>query len=331
MKILSKYFKIVLYNEVEESVWNEFVYSSPTGYATDVFSMMLVEETEKAKNISFAVINKFTNEIVFACVLFLNNNEIIMRNGIIIHPNLSKRYQIKLSEFVISYFDEIFFKKTVKTELPALCEYNLPGKNSINPLIFYGFQPSIRYTWLVDIKKDNLEILRACEETTRQAIKKFIKNERFEFVHSEKPTQTEIDKFISLSNKTYSRNNNHAKCNQYYQNILGLNNTHANLYYIYDKTKDDIIVAAVVFIYNGTAQYSLGASSEDKPVGISKYLIYRIMCNLKEKGVFLFETGGAYPYLPIHYKQRGISDFKKCFGTFLHPIHMGEFVCHKKG
>lgn len=37
-----------------------------------------------------------------------------------------------------------------------------------------------------------------------------------------------------------------------------------------------------------------------------------------------FETGGAYPFLRDG-KYKGLNDFKKCFGTFIHPIYKGEY------
>ncbi|GHV69800.1 hypothetical protein AGMMS49928_13930 [Spirochaetia bacterium] len=48
------------------------------------------------------------------------------------------------------------------------------------------------------------------------------------------------------------------------------------------------------------------------------------MLELKKSGCVYFETGGANPHLRKG-KFKGLNDFKKSFGTFLHLIYGGEF------
>lgn len=327
-------FLVVDFLGVLEADWDDFVKRNSMGYVYHLYKMIMVEEDVKSDNISFAIVDGVNNEILLIMPLYIKINdeiekrrELISRHGFVVKDNLSKKYRKKLSNFFVSHIQSILIKYGISrldTELPALCSYNIPCE-AINPLIFWGFAPEIRYTWIVDLKKDESKILADCEETTRQAIRKFLSNDEYVFVETNENTvKNDIETFIQLSEMTYGRSYGQVKSSNYYEHIiLNFDKNIRRVFWIKSKYDDKAIVAAIIHIYNNTAHYSLGASIDKKPIGISKYLIYCIMVELKKSGVTYLETGGAYPYLSHNFKRKGISDFKKSFGTFLHPIHMG--------
>ena len=56
-------------------------------------------------------------------------------------------------------------------------------------------------------------------------------------------------------------------------------------------------------------------------------MLFNVICIVRESfnKTGYFETGGTYIYLR-NGKSKGLTDYKKCFGTFLHPIYMGSYL-----
>lgn len=338
-------FTINSFFDIPKDKWNLFVRNNKMGYAYHLNEMVVMDEDDYARNISFTIINNCTNEIVLLMPMFLRENMgdnnvtktkniLIARKGMVVKDGLSKKYLGKLSSYFVTYIDNVMLKYKVTkliTEMPSLAKFNYPGTpQAINPLIYFGFCPVIRYTWVVDLTKSESQILTDCEEQTRREIRKYLTCEDYCFIEIESDTKRVIDDFITLSELTYGRSGINAKSKQYYEYLISeVSKTIRRIFFIKRKNEDVPIVAAVVLIYNNTARYYLGASISEKPRGISKYLIYCIMIELKRSGIAYFETGGAYPYLRKASKRKGISDFKKCFGAFLHIIHGGEYCMNQ--
>ena len=335
---LKSRFIIKRYEDVEEQKWDDFVKKNSLGYVNHLYQFIQVDE-EETQNITFAILDTYNNEILLVMPLYIKEvcdemnvskeYKIICRKGLVIKDDLGDRFRDKISKCFISHLNFVLEKYEnieIQTEMPALSLYNLK-EGVVNPLIFLGFKPQIRYTWVVDLKKSETTIIDDCEETTRRAIKKYCRDNEFYFYETnERTNRQDLEDFYELSRITYGKSSMEPKSRIYYQNlIVELPSSYSKTFFIRRKFDDKPLVAAVILIYNNTARYSLGCSAEDKPNRISKFFIYRIMIELKKMGIEYFETGGAYPYLPVSAKMRGISDFKKCFGTFLYIIHGGIF------
>lgn len=321
---------------VSAKEWNEFVLRNSTGYVFHLYEMIVVDEQSENVNISFAIRDTISQAIVLLMPLFFDviNKKLVSRYGVVSADCLPRHYKAKLQNFFSKYMETLLAEHKIcrlLSEQPALCQYNSPDKkeNVINPFYYLGFKPCMRYCWVVNLQKSEEQILAECEETTRQAIRMFLSEEEYVFCClSEAEAITRCEEFITLSEQTYNRSAAQSKSYSYYQHLFqNINNISREVYYIKQKSDDKMIVGAIVSLYNDTAQYSYGASLTNKPNGISKFLFYKIMLDLKRRGIRYFETGGAYSYLKPTEKLRGISDFKKSFGTFLHTIHMGEFYC----
>lgn len=326
-------YKVCQYDNVDKNEWDAFIKNNRMGYVYHLYDYIIVSEYEE-KNLSFVIRDIITSEIIMIIPLYLDiNNTLYARYGFIVKNDLPKHYHIKLCNFFQSYVKQLIdlvHANNFFIEFPSLTEMNYPGqKNSmINPSLYFGFAPLIRYTWIVNLSKPIELIIADCEETTRQAINKFSKTDQYIFCElSKEETNNFAKNFIALSHATYQRSKSLAKSQVYYNHIINeLDEQYRKVYYIIDKKDNSILTSAIIMIYKQTAHYSLGASVNEKPPGISKYMFYLIMLELKLMGITYFETGGAYPYLSRGNKLRGISDFKKCFGTFLHYIHMGKFI-----
>lgn len=93
------------------------------------------------------------------------------------------------------------------------------------------------------------------------------------------------------------------------------------------------IANITILTYKHTAYYFWGSSVNGHDIGDNKYLLFESMLKIRRLnedyiengGKFYFETGGAYPFSRGG-KEKGLNDYKKRFGTFLHPIYMGSYV-----
>lgn len=317
--------------EVGKEKWDTFIKNSNMGYSYLLYDFIIVPEYQEI-NYSFAILDARTKEIVMAIPIFLNAERVLFsRYGFALKNNLGRHYLIKLSTFFVEFISRLHSQLLVKDyqiEFCSLAEFNKPMniESMINPAIFFGFEPSIRYTWLVDLKKKTNLILEDFEQTTRQAVRSFLNKDRYLFfAHSQTPLSAKV--FLSMCNDTYKRSGGNPKSIEYLMHLLeNLKDEYRDVYYIYDSLKKEVVVYAVVTFYNNTAHYCIGASNEAKASGVSKYLFYKIFLLLKKAGYEYFEMGGAYPYFYQENKMRGISDFKKCFGSFIHHIHRGTFV-----
>ena len=331
---------------IEKEKWNDFVRSNSTGHVFHLYDLSIMGIYQECENISFAIYDNCNKEIVLLMPLYLKKEKIsekhgyslklVSQRGLVIKDNLPPKVKNYLTNFFIDYFDELFLRYRIENEfvieMPALAKFNqIKGKQVINPLVYLGFEPSIRYSWVINLKKPIKRIFEDCEATTRQALRKLLKSQDYYFCEPTDETKfKDCQDFIKLAKETYARSLGEPKNSKYYEYLF--NNIPSSLcrfYFLKDSKTKSIIASAIILIYEDTAFYFSNVSKTEKPVGINKFLVYRIMLELKKMGITLFEVGGAYPYSRIGSKRKGISDFKKSFGAELHTIHKGMFVRNK--
>ena len=99
------------------------------------------------------------------------------------------------------------------------------------------------------------------------------------------------------------------------------------VFFLKEKESQEIVAQFAILIYHNTAYYWWGGSKNEKENGINRYLMYKVICIIRESfgKTGYFETGGAYPFLR-NGKYKGLNDFKKCFGTILWPIWAGSYT-----
>ena len=333
-------FCVIKHNSIDETQWDQFVFDNRFGFVYYRYKYLIVDEEDNTINNSFMVFDKATQSLIALCPLFIktihnNITDIVCRNGILIKNDIGNNLRNKLSSFIISYlcsFLETSKNKVINAEIPALvCSEKTPLLN--NALIFFGFKPGIRFTWITSIKADPNVLLSSFEPSTRRDIKNLTCLDEYyleEVLDSTKKKNDKFDEILLLCKTTYSRNNVNPKSDDYYKNIYyNLDVSYRRIFILRNKTDNKAIVLAVFFIYGNKAHYAIGASVNCKKRGVSKLLIYKSFLKLREIGIEQVEMGGAYPYLPAGEKLRGISDFKKSFGCKLYPMHLGEFHYYK--
>ena len=332
-------------NEINAEQWNTFITSNSMGWAYHLYDMIGLDRSETYKNLSFAIVDKDNNdEILFAIQLHKTNDHPVLsklrikkeklhsRWGYVVKDNLPKKQFKKVKECFENYIDSYIKKNNIQTfdiDLPPLTQANIDNKTAINPLIYFNFTPKIRYTYVVDLSKPDDRMLADCEETTRQAIRKIEAGEKYEIVEG-KSCQEDCQTFIDLHKETYTRTNNKRGiiADDYHKEMFfnlipkGI----CRVFFLKQKETNTVICSVAILIYNNTAYYWWGDSKNNKEVGVNKYLLFKVICILRESfgKTGYFETGGAW-LNRRNGKTKGLNDFKKCFGTYLAPIWGGEY------
>ena len=337
--------------DIDALKWNEFVYANSTGWAYFLYEVIGIDRYASYRNLSFAIVDEDNNdEMLFIMQLhrtgkygFLTKlglpfwrEKLISRWGYVIKDGLVKKHQRLVKECYEEYIDNYICNNPIKrfsADLAPLTMDRLENRDGINPLVFYNFKPQIRYTWVGDLSKPDDRMLADCEETTRQAVRKIEASGRYEFIEAGSNDQ-DCQTYIKLHKETYTRTGA-AKdiiADEYHHNIFfnlipkGI----SRVFFLKEKETGETVATVAVIIFKNTAYYWWGDSRNEKEVGVNKYLLFKVICLIRESfgKTGYFETGGAYPYLRRG-KYKGLNDFKKCFGTFLMPIYAGEYVSIK--
>ena len=339
-------------SQVDAGKWDEFVLSNSMGWAYFLHEKIGVDRYVSYTNLSFAIVDRDNDdEILLVQQLHRTNNHPVLsklrlarekltsRWGYVLKDNLPKKHFRKVKECYEAYIDDYIWDHHIKRftlDLAPLSQFSLENKSGVNPAIFLSFTPRIRYTYVVDLSKPDDKMLADCEETTRQAVRKIEASGKYEIVKAG-PNEEDCRTFIELHKETYTRTHDRSdiKADSYHETIFYkfIPAGFCEVYFLKDKESSVVMSTVAVLIYKNTAYYWWGDSRNELEVGANKYLLFKIICMLRERfgKTGYFETGGAYPHLRGG-KYKGLNDFKKCFGTFLMPIYQGTYnkLYHKR-
>ena len=270
--------KILQYSEVDSEEWDDFVYKNKGGYAYHLYDVIALDRWENDKNKSFAIFDEDRKEIVMIMQLHLEYKKITdngnselrarlhSRWGFVYKDGLHRKEFNKLVKGFKEYIDELYKKYNVynamEIAIPPLCELMQPQKgNLINQTMFFGYRPSVRYTAVVDLKKNIETMLADCEQTTRQAIRK-ISNEKRYIVRMADSTREDFDIYVKLHKMTYTRTNcEHAIIRDEYNENIFFNLMPKDLckvYFLVDEHENKVVAATVILLFKNTAYYWWG-------------------------------------------------------------------------
>ena len=342
---------ILQHSEATPEKWNEFVHANSMGWAYFLYEMIGVDRNSSFKNISFAIIDKDNNDEILMIqqlhyfeerspkkAFLIKETRLESRWGYVLKDNLPKKQFRRVKECYEQYIDSYIKDHGIKafdSELPPLTKANIEDKSMVNPLVFFNFKPKLRYTYVVDLSKQDDRMLADCEETTRQAVRKIDAADKYE-IEEVSGTEENCQIFINLHKETYTRTNDTSDiiADEYHHHMFFdlLPKGICRIFFLREKETKEVIATVSILIYNQTAYYWWGDSKNEKEIGVNKYLLFKVICIIRESfgKTGLFETGGAYPYLR-NGKYKGLNDFKKCFGTTLWPIWGGTYAMPSSG
>lgn len=337
--------QIKKYDEVDDSKWNEFIYSNSMGWAYFLKGMIEFHRNSSFKNISFAIIDtEHKEEILLIIQLHMvfsykkkwfKKKKIIdltSQWGYILKDNLPKKTFNKLRDFFDTYINSIISNNNIRSfsidGFPPLAKSFSPQNYLfVNPAIKLYFFPGIRYTYCIDLSKPDENLLADCHETTRQAIRKISASNNYEIYESKGNKEDCLD-YIHLHKETYSRTKGNIISDTYHENMFFnlIPQKICRVFFLVDKASHEKIATVAILIFRNTAYYWWGASKTEKEIGINKFLLFEVIKIIKNSfnNSGYFEVGNAHPFLRSG-KNKGLNDYKKSFGCFLHPIYTGVY------
>ncbi|MBP5384357.1 MAG: GNAT family N-acetyltransferase [Lachnospiraceae bacterium] len=334
--------QVISIDNMDRDVWDAFVRGNSQGYAYHLYDVIRWDRWINDKDISFCIQDDRIG-IVMVVQLHIEykSNEgkhrLHSEWGYVLKDGLTRKEKNKVKVAFMEHIDRLIIEKTVtkyNIGVAPLSEYMQPQNHvMVNPVVEMGFAPFVRYTYIVDLNKPKEELLANCEQTTRQAIRK-IRSDSEYVIREASACEKDCQTYLQLHEQTYTRTGAAGAIihEPYQRNIFftlipkGI----ARVFFLTEAQTGNVLAATVILLYKNSAYYWWGASVDEKEVGINKYLLFASMMHVRPENMapeehFWFETGGAYPYARSG-KEKGLNDFKKCFGTMLHPIFRGEYV-----
>lgn len=170
-------------------------------YAYHLWDVMQIKRRKDGTfPISFAILDKKTDEIMMCICLkvlvghsqdnpSLEVSTMSSRWGLIVKDDLPtkqlKQVQKHFKETIDGFMQELHAVNLVVTMAPR-SEYSGPKHcPTVNPLMALGFEPHVRYTYMVDLSPSEEQLFKNCEETTRQTIRKHRESGKYEIVEAE--------------------------------------------------------------------------------------------------------------------------------------------------
>ena len=87
----------------------------------------------------------------------------------------------------------------------------------------------------------------------------------------------------------------------------------------------EVVAGNITAIYKGGARYRFGASRDARLSGANRVLVDRQIMEARAGGAEFFEAGQAYLW-GNDQALRGISDFKRSFGSAMYPLFQGSII-----
>jgi lipid II:glycine glycyltransferase (peptidoglycan interpeptide bridge formation enzyme) len=351
--------KIISFQDISSEKWNEFVDKSSNSWLYHRASF--INRYEKKTNISFAIIDPSQKgEILAICPLFIFHEKKVISN-IFIRPfiktflkltNKYKSYYIttdnygpsiinttlkrkkKIEKFLFQYLETIAKnKKATRLEVNLDITQNIT--NNYNPLWNYGFfkfpffMP--RLATIIDLTKDENNILMEMEEDCRSAIRK-AKRENFEIEigDSDEISKRFFDLFVNtqtrLKGEKYS-----IPFEIFKKYFCTKENDKKTIVFIIIKDKDkDISGIALQFYKDWAIYFRAGNREEYFKYRVNNLALWEGIKYAKKQGYKKFNVGVVYPSKPDNtnyskedMKEYTTGEYKKQFTRDLYPIYSG--------
>lgn len=196
----------------------------------------------------------------------------------------------------------------------------------------YGFRPApmhmhVELAWILDIRPSEDELLHSMRKTSRNAIKKAIK-EGVE-VHSS-DSLVEFDAFYDIYKTTAKRHSFVAFSPKYVKTEFEAFHADKKVLFFFAKYQGKTIATAFILFSNGSAFYHHGASIRSQ-VNASHLLQYEAIKEGKKRGMTHYNFWGIAPDNQPRHPFAGITVFKKGFSGFSQRyVHAQDYIINSK-
>lgn len=176
------------------------------------------------------------------------------------------------------------------------------------------------WTYIVDLKMEEQEILKKFNTTTRYQIRKSIRNN---FVFS---VLEDVNILANLLQKTFQRSGEIllTPSLDYIKSLI--KNLSGNVATYQVSVNNEIQGVALVTYTKERAYYYYGASIDRPIIGSLPFLHWNMMLAMKAKGVHSYDFMGAILNAPKGTKDYGITRFKKRFGAVVEEGYIFKLI-----
>jgi len=195
----------------------------------------------------------------------------------------------------------------------------------VNPLLYLGCENTQTQTWVVDLRPTEEQLRRAYAEGTREELRK-IQRETYQVRTAER---ADLEIYYELHRITYQRSGKPPHPITYFEHIFDHFVSKGFCRIVFFMQNGEVLAAQNTVLYKNAAHYWTAASKLDKPGGANRLLMDEQIMFAKQHGIEWFESGEAFPQLAGG-KYKGISDYKKSFGSVLYPFFKGRVVTRPK-
>jgi len=243
---------------------------------------------------------------------------------------LSLKQKVKLSDFLCDYLNELAVKygvMEITLSVPPMAPaYRGERCPRVNPLLPLGCDNALTQTWVIDLRPSEAELRRAYAEGTREDLRK-IQREIYQVRTAS--NEQDLKSYYELHCATFKRSGKPPHPFAYYEHIFTRFVVKGFCRIVFFIQNGEVLAAHNAVLYKNAALYWTAASKLEKPGGANRLLMDEQIMHAKQHGIEWFEAGEAFPQLASG-KYKGISDYKKSFGSVLYPFFKGRIVTRQK-
>ncbi len=323
--------------EVGQEAWDAFVDASDEAWLWHRFDFSDTISTWPDRcDISFAVFDDGTPEKIVAVVplqliksrtaKFLNRTMLDTIAGPARKNGLGKKQKQKVLDYIHEqlivlsrHHGAVEINLSLPPMVPACQGDRCPR---VNPLLVLGCENSLTQTWVIDLRRSEMDIRNTYSQLTKRELRK-IRAHNLEIREAHSKRDLEI--YYKLHCETYHRTGVEPHPFKYFQYIFDKFVSVGLSRIVFLVLDGSVVAAQNTGLYKGGCIYWTGASKSTKRGGENRILFDEQIIFAKKKGYEWYEIGEAFPHLKEG-KLKGLNDFKRSFGGELYPFYRGQIV-----
>ena len=192
------------------------------------------------------------------------------------------------------------------------------SQHSLSLMQYLGLRPapmylSVEFAGVLDLRKDEEEILKGMRQRLRRALRKAAKNE----LTVEKSTDpADIKKFYEIQLQTAGRHNFVAFSEDFLEKQFAAFAPHGEAVLYTAKYQDEILAQNFMIFYGNEASYHYGVSSElGTKLSGAPLLHLEAMRDARARGIERYNFWGIVEENETNHRFYGVSCFKRGFGV----------------
>lgn len=295
----------------DKDVWEKFLLSrSPKSF----LQSWNWGETQKLIGKRIFRFGIYSNELQGVCLVIYESakrgKHLVIPGGPILDWKNRQLVEIMLSEIKRIGKDNQCWFVRVRPELEE-------NKSNYNLFTNLGFKLSPMHlhaqnTWVLDITKDEEDLIKQMRKNTRYEIRKSLKHGLTLKISTDKK---EVDVLYELQKQTVKRNKFVGFSRKLFKSQMktfSVDNQ-ANIFSVYKNKKP--LVSAIIIFYADTAYYHhSGSSDEARRYGASYFLQWEVIKHAKLRGIKYYNFWGVAPDNNPRHRFHGVTVFKTGFG-----------------